>query len=421
MSGATAVSTAADVGIAGFGAHVTLPALRLPSLSPVWTVAYECAATRAYWETPDEGSVAELRFNKLAQCNGFGVVNSEPTEDMREHIDFVITGEIERFRVDVKARKRIKRSDPIDANILPGVGEVTCVELHGRRPNSRGWLYSGGADIIAFETKFDFLLVERHKLIGFLDKKVDRKCIVSCPTRALYSVYKRGYAMQDPDMHDEVTLVPMADMPAYARWSKYYEVSDCASGLPDQVFDTECEAWNFIGTNGGKLRNRGGIQPNVVNIAEPPPHLWCLHGDNLHFFPTKAEALHFASTSAHTCDHFDIEHNGIRRTFPSTWNDQALSVMLDKSAMWDNMSEDNKRIMDRHDIPYTLDGRHSLFEWKETILGWSLFNKGATVDMAYTSDHIAEIACRRGLGVPCVVDSTWKISPRLVNICDDPR
>ena len=151
------------------------------------------------------GKRAEHLFSRVAQTNGWHVTAAHRHNDINEHWDCRIEREqcderhgAERYRVDVKAMKRQSRSDaePQDS--------WTWLELHGVRKNDQGWLYGGHAELIAFETRNSFVLVERIALMDLVESLVDpRSERVHRAYEAKYRLYSR------PNRHDIITMVEM--------------------------------------------------------------------------------------------------------------------------------------------------------------------------------------------------------------------
>ena len=141
------------------------------------------------------GESAQFKFKELAEAKGWKVTPANEQQDIHEHWDFFIEKDGEQSRVDVKAMKRIRRSDPYPQD------KLVWIELHGVRDYDEGWLYGGGADHIAFETKQGFIIVKRQDLIELLEKTVDFKDQVSSPAKALYKIYQR------PGRPDKITMI----------------------------------------------------------------------------------------------------------------------------------------------------------------------------------------------------------------------
>lgn len=150
--------------------------------------------SRPYPESVEVGDEGQKNFQAVAQGRGLITIPATRTQDMLEHWDFIFYRNGVPYKVDVKARKKMSRSDrdPQDKYIW--------IELHGVGPRNRGWLYGGSADLIAFERAFDFVLVRRLDLIKMVEELVTRER-VETPSEAVYKIYSR------PNRSDLITLV----------------------------------------------------------------------------------------------------------------------------------------------------------------------------------------------------------------------
>jgi hypothetical protein len=100
-------------------------------------------------------------------------------EDQFRHIDYHTNF----GTIDVKAKKRINRSDSKEQDELVW---VEFLNVQGRD----GWLKSA-VDIIAFERSNDFLLVKRNYLLGLAKSICNLKDRVKNSRDALYKGYQR--------------------------------------------------------------------------------------------------------------------------------------------------------------------------------------------------------------------------------------
>jgi len=142
------------------------------------------------WEDyVEEGKTVEQRFATLLN----GPIFASKEEDMHEHWDVM---DAMALKYDVKGMKKYRRSDdkPTD--------RLHWIEL--RNVNGKnGWLY-GNADIIAFETRKWWILVEREDLVQF----VEGILIGSdpCEKPEPYRLYQRE------GRNDIITIVPTVDL-----------------------------------------------------------------------------------------------------------------------------------------------------------------------------------------------------------------
>ena len=123
-----------------------------------------------YEQSIKEGLSAEEEFSRLAKLRGFGVKPATGMEQF-DHIDFHLTSDEEdgvmTAMVDVKSRKRIKRTDDRFQD------EWIWIELKNVR-GKEGWLH-GLADFIAFETTDSFILSFRKELADWCEAHIDLK------------------------------------------------------------------------------------------------------------------------------------------------------------------------------------------------------------------------------------------------------
>lgn len=156
------------------------------------------------------GEKAENLFAFIAQKRGWLVTQADRTENINEHWDWLIRKDQKRYKIDVKARKRISRHD---ANVQD---TWLWIELHGVRPTDAGWLYAGKADLLAFEQEKSFFLVSRLALVQLIDKIVDKQTIVLTAKEAKYKIYNR------PGRSDSLTLIEIAKLEPirWEEWSK---------------------------------------------------------------------------------------------------------------------------------------------------------------------------------------------------------
>jgi hypothetical protein len=134
--------------------------------------------TAASWSDP-----AQDEFARVAARRGWTVSHASGEQDRGEHWDLAIERDGECYRVDVKARSRIRRRDPVPQD------DRHWVELRGIVDD--GWLFGGRADLIAFQTSDAFVLVPRVDLAAHIRCHVDPEDAVADPRRSEYRVYHR--------------------------------------------------------------------------------------------------------------------------------------------------------------------------------------------------------------------------------------
>jgi len=144
------------------------------------------------------GQGAESRFASAAQRNGWKVLEASKKGNIEDHYDYEISKGNQRFKVDVKSKKRVSRKtgDVQD--------DLIWVEFKTVR-GTNGWLF-GSADLIAFENQNGFKIVERKALVRVINKLVKIHVKVDKPEDALYKVYTRK------GRPDEVTMLKASDI-----------------------------------------------------------------------------------------------------------------------------------------------------------------------------------------------------------------
>ena len=145
------------------------------------------------------GQSAESSFAQSAIKHGWTVEPAAEESNIDEHFDYIMTKDDKSFRVEVKSRKRMERSD---ADVQDG---YVWVEIHGVRKDDQGWLY-GNADLIAFEMRDSFRIVRRADLAKLIGKLVDFNALVDTPKDVLYKLYSR------PGRSDLLTMIKSDDL-----------------------------------------------------------------------------------------------------------------------------------------------------------------------------------------------------------------
>lgn len=142
------------------------------------------------WEDyVEEGKTVEQQFAALLN----DPVMATKEQDMHEHWDVM---DAMGLKYDVKGMKKYRRSDdkPTD--------RLHWIEL--RNVNGKnGWLY-GNADIIAFETRKWWILVERNDLVQFVQGVIFGDFTVDKPEP--YKLYQRE------GRQDLLTILPTVDL-----------------------------------------------------------------------------------------------------------------------------------------------------------------------------------------------------------------
>jgi hypothetical protein len=156
------------------------------------------------------GKQIEKQFAQVAANRGWLCEFASHQADCNEHWDVKITREPLSFLVDVKGRKKITRSGQLQDQWI-------WLELHGVRAKDQGWLYSGRADLIAFETLDSFLLVDRDRLIDLVEELVPpTKERVDWADEAKYKIYQRQGRSDLLTMIESAKIQPIA----FQVWEK---------------------------------------------------------------------------------------------------------------------------------------------------------------------------------------------------------
>lgn len=154
------------------------------------------------------GQKAEDMFMALAKKREYIIREANQQEEF-DHIDYVMVKNNQKITVDVKARKRISRSDAEQNDFLVW---VEWKNVQGKN----GWLH-GKADLIAFEQEHDYLIVSRNQLAILCEKLVDFKTIAESPHAALNKIYQRN------GRKDKLSLIRISDIESGirgVRWNK---------------------------------------------------------------------------------------------------------------------------------------------------------------------------------------------------------
>ena len=141
----------------------------------------------------NRGQEVETSFGDILDRRG--IKYREATLDEQyQHFDYVT----DRGTVDVKARKRINRSDNSEQD------ELVWLEFKNTA-GKKGWLTSD-VDFIAFERAEDFVLVRRQSLYQMAIDKCNLDDRVSRGSEALYKGYQRS------GRRDLLSIVKMEDI-----------------------------------------------------------------------------------------------------------------------------------------------------------------------------------------------------------------
>lgn len=139
-------------------------------------------------ECSRNGKRSEEVFRDLAVERGFLVVDSS-LADQYKHTDFLIEKDGIIRKIDVKSRKKLKRTDSEPSD------EYFWAEIQSVRGKEKsGWIYhSGGSapEFVAFEMKEHFVIVSKLALQSLVEKYVNFEKFVDKATDAHYVIYQR--------------------------------------------------------------------------------------------------------------------------------------------------------------------------------------------------------------------------------------
>ena len=141
-------------------------------------------------EYVEHGKSVEAQFAALLN----DPVMATKEQDIHEHWDVM---DVMGLKYDVKGMKKYRRSDdnPTD--------RLHWIELRNVNGKS-GWLY-GNADIIAFETRKWWLLVDREDLVQFVEGILDGWEVTTLKP-VPYEIYQRE------GRNDLLTILPTVDL-----------------------------------------------------------------------------------------------------------------------------------------------------------------------------------------------------------------
>ena len=149
-------------------------------------------------ECLQSGLGAEQLFDQIAASKHLEVKNAKRRDNIQKHIDKYVTDDVGTWSVDIKARKKTRRSDDNAQD------DWIWIEFQNVRGNT-GWLY-GEADYIAFETQDNFVIVKKDSLIKYVEGAVDMGKSVKYSGEAKYKTYRRA------GRNDLLTMVELSEI-----------------------------------------------------------------------------------------------------------------------------------------------------------------------------------------------------------------
>jgi len=139
-------------------------------------------------------NIQEENFPLCKEFEGSKIIRANQHQNKYEHWDWKVDG----VKYEVKAPKRVKRSDPMPSKTHTYV-EYSVVGY-------KGWIF-GKADKLALEYFGEYIIVDRIKLLDLCEENIKDKKIYSTPRE--YGFNKRTHPNKQPDI---LTLVPYKDI-----------------------------------------------------------------------------------------------------------------------------------------------------------------------------------------------------------------
>lgn len=141
----------------------------------------------------------ELIMDLTKKHFGGNVEKSTKEEDIKLHVDFWwISEEGERYGIDVKGKRKEKRSD---TNVSSKINWIEIQNVNGKE----GWIY-GKSSYIVFIVDDYALYVPRKKLVDLVENKVKNKQILKEMPSETYVPYQRK------DRKDIIVKIPNDDL-----------------------------------------------------------------------------------------------------------------------------------------------------------------------------------------------------------------
>lgn len=177
----------------------------------------EQSIQRNQYDTRDSLEISRLSsrlFLQACKREGWTAWQAMSKEDMYEHWDYriikTVSGKTYAPRIELKAQKRVQRSDPEVQDVW------AWIELHGVRVNDKGWLFNSKANYICFERDNCFEFYYRLRLIKRVYELVNFNKYVNCAKEAMYILYSRK---DRPDIITRIEFSRIEDL-CRGRWNK---------------------------------------------------------------------------------------------------------------------------------------------------------------------------------------------------------
>ena len=128
-----------------------------------------------------EGEKCENSFKEIALKHGYEIVPTSEGDDFYDRIDFALKINNSFILIDVKAARRVSRSDTRPQQ------KYTWLELH-----KSGSLFSGKSTHFAFEVNSGFVIVDKEAVRKYILRNFNSsQCRVESSTQALMKPYRR--------------------------------------------------------------------------------------------------------------------------------------------------------------------------------------------------------------------------------------
>ncbi len=180
------------------------------------TLVQEFKGRKDHADYIKRGVAVENYFVREAKKRDYTILIASEEQNIKEHIDLVLTKKGKEFSVDVKAiRTGNKSRVPDDTWIV-----VEFLNTMG----DKGWLY-GNADYIVFERIKDFVFCDTKELVDLSHKLVDRNDRVFSYKDAEYKVWGRLYQGKK-DLISRMEMSKILELKNTFIWKKTIDISN---------------------------------------------------------------------------------------------------------------------------------------------------------------------------------------------------
>lgn len=148
----------------------------------------------------------------MAENRNYKIKKATKQEDCKDHFDYRFSKDGKELKIEVKAMKRVSRSQD------SGQDEWIWVEFKNVQGNL-GWLY-GKADYVAFELKDSFIFVDRNDLAKLSERICDLSDFVKSPFDAQRKAYRRKNRPDELVSMIHIDDILKAENVKYHVWKK---------------------------------------------------------------------------------------------------------------------------------------------------------------------------------------------------------